>query len=104
MYIHPRRAVFEPLYTLFEKWRKARFSLENELFSAILRVGSKVVVFPSESPALTAELPDRRVAVGWCDGNDAAGSELSIVAEGWSGGRAGGVARLSSCVEVEVTE
>ena len=55
-----------------------------------------------ESPALTAELPDRRVAVGWCDVSDAADSELSIVAEGWSVGRAG-VPRSNASAEQEVT-
>jgi hypothetical protein len=66
-----------------------RFSLENKRISAVLKPDLKVAVFSYESPALTAELPDRCMAVGWCDESDAAGSELSIVAEGWSVGRAG---------------
>jgi len=49
VYIHPRRDVFEPLYTLFKEWRKGRFGLENKRFSAIVRPDLKVAVFSYES-------------------------------------------------------
>jgi hypothetical protein len=59
VYVHPRRAVFGPLYTLFEKRQKVCLSLENKWFIADFRASLKMAIFHYESPALTAELPDR---------------------------------------------
>jgi hypothetical protein len=35
VYVHPIWAFSKPLYTLFEKWRKERFSRQNKVFSAV---------------------------------------------------------------------
>ena len=64
-------------------------SLENKLFYAFFRVDSKVAIFSYESPALTAELPDRCIATGWCDEFVVADGGILIVADGQRGERAG---------------
>ena len=79
------------VFTGIERSSKLSKSSGNSLFLE----DRERATFRYESPALTAELPDRCIAVGWCDESDAADGELSIVAEGWSGGRAGWLAGSS---------
>jgi hypothetical protein len=45
VYVHPRRTVFGPLYTLSEKQQKVRFYLENKWISADFRASLKMAIF-----------------------------------------------------------